>query len=75
MASLFQSPFGKPPLGDAAAGSGSSSSAEAGAAADASDGAAGVVEVATGDGRVLRKQLTDKTAATLLEMMAAVKRG
>ena len=43
--------------------------------AGTSAGTAGVVEVATGDGQVLKKQLTDKTAATLLDMMAAVKRG
>ena len=36
---------------------------------------AGVMEVATGDGRVLRKQLTDTTAAALLDMMTSVKRG
>ena len=35
---------------------------------------AGVMEVATGDGRVLRKQLTDTTAAALLDMMTSVKR-
>ena len=36
---------------------------------------AGVVEVATGDGRILRKHLTDNTAAALLDMMTSVKRG
>ena len=68
---LFPSPFGKPPLGTSPVDKPPLSTTPS---ADATT-PAGVVEIATREGQVLRKELTDKTAATLLDMMAAVKRG